>query len=80
MTVKNVLDIYRLETEKPRKEHYFHYFPGEYLGTPLPYNSYFVVIAVIVTFVTHFLHLAKSQQSTKSDMMLTNFVSLCLCF
>ncbi|MEN8163732.1 MAG: long-chain fatty acid--CoA ligase [Acidobacteriota bacterium] len=28
MTVKNVLDIYRLETEKPRKEHYFHYFPG----------------------------------------------------
>ncbi len=28
MTVKNVLDIYRFETEKPRKEHYFHYFPG----------------------------------------------------
>ncbi len=28
MTVKNVLDIYRIETEKPRKEHYFHYFPG----------------------------------------------------
>ncbi len=28
MTVKNVLDIYRLETEKPRKEHYFHFFPG----------------------------------------------------
>lgn len=28
MTVKTVLDIYRLETEKPRKEHYFHYFPG----------------------------------------------------
>ncbi len=28
MTVKNILDIYRLETEKPRKEHYFHYFPG----------------------------------------------------
>jgi len=28
MTVNNVLDIYRLETEKPRKEHYFHYFPG----------------------------------------------------
>ncbi len=28
MTVKNVLDIYRVETEKPRKEHYFHYFPG----------------------------------------------------
>ena len=28
MTVKNVLDIYRLETQKPRKEHYFHYFPG----------------------------------------------------
>jgi long-chain acyl-CoA synthetase len=28
MTPKNVLDIYRLETEKPRKEHYFHFFPG----------------------------------------------------
>lgn len=28
MTVKNVLDIYRRETEKPRKEHYFHFFPG----------------------------------------------------
>lgn len=25
---KNVLDLYRLETEKPRAEHYFHYFPG----------------------------------------------------
>jgi len=24
----NVLDLYRLETEKPRAEHYFHYFPG----------------------------------------------------
>ncbi len=28
MTVKNVLDLYRRETEKPRDEHYFHYFPG----------------------------------------------------
>lgn len=25
---KNVLDLYRLENEKPRAEHYFHYFPG----------------------------------------------------
>ncbi|MCD4750864.1 MAG: long-chain fatty acid--CoA ligase [Thermoanaerobaculales bacterium] len=28
MTVRNVLDIYRRETEEPREEHYFHYFPG----------------------------------------------------
>ncbi len=28
MTINNVLDLYRCETEKPRDEHYFHFFPG----------------------------------------------------
>ena len=54
-------------------------FPGREPPDPLAYHSYWIIVEVMETyaFATYLLHLSKYQQS-KSDMMFTNFVSLCL--